>query len=158
LFRFDFRIDRRKAKINEWNWKSKERAFMSHPNVKKSSKPRPLQDTFNDLLYNIQKPLAIHHIASIPLLASGIWRNFLLLLWRGSDRTGLKRRKDATSHIILDNLYLGEKGFTLKEFSIQMLKSHLNQERYKILLMIYFLIYRNFLEFITFVQSYFHYL
>jgi hypothetical protein len=31
-----------------------------------------------------------------------------LLSWRGSDRTGLKRRKDATSHIILDNLYLGE--------------------------------------------------
>ena len=25
-------------------------------------------------------------IASIPLLASGIWRNFLLLSWRGSDR------------------------------------------------------------------------
>jgi hypothetical protein len=42
---------------------------MSHPNVKKSSKPRPLQDTFNDLLYNIP-------------------------------------------HIILDNLYLGEKGST----------------------------------------------
>jgi hypothetical protein len=39
---------------------------------------------------------------SIPLLANGIWRNFLLLSWRGSDRTGLKRRKDATSHIILD--------------------------------------------------------
>ena len=38
--------------------------------------------------------------------------NFLLLSWRGSDRTGLKRRKDATSHIILDNLYLGEKGST----------------------------------------------
>ena len=38
---------------------------MSHPNVKKSSKPRPLQDTFNDLLYNIQKPLAIHHIRTI---------------------------------------------------------------------------------------------
>ena len=47
-------------------------------------------------------------IASIPLLANGIWRNFLLLSWRGSDWTGLKRRKDATSHIILDNLYLGE--------------------------------------------------
>ena len=31
---------------------------------------------------------------------------------RGSDRTGLNRRKDATSHIILDNLYLGEKGST----------------------------------------------
>jgi hypothetical protein len=42
------------------------------------------------------------------LLANGIWRNFLLLSWRGSDRTGLKRRKDATSHIILDNLYLGD--------------------------------------------------
>ena len=38
---------------------------MSHPNVKKSSKPRPLQDTFNDLLYNIQKPLEIHHIRTI---------------------------------------------------------------------------------------------
>ena len=38
------------------------------------------------------------------------------------------------------------------------LKSPLNQERYKILLMIYFLIYRNLLEFIIFIQSYFHYL
>jgi hypothetical protein len=37
-------------------------------------------------------------------------------------------------------------------------KSPLNQERYKILLMIYFLIYINLLEFITFVQSYVHYL
>ena len=46
----------------------------------------------------------------------------------------------------------------IKEFSILMLKSPLNQERYKILLMIYFLIYRNLLEFIIFVQSYFHYL
>ena len=44
------------------------------------------------------------------------------------------------------------------EFNIQMIKSPLNQERYKILLMIYFIIYRNLLEFITFVQSYFHYL
>jgi hypothetical protein len=41
----------------------------------------------------------------------------------------------------------------IKEFKILMLKSPLNQERYKILLMIYFLIYRNLLEFITFVQS-----
>ena len=39
----------------------------------------------------------------------------------------------------------------IKEFNILMLKSPLNQERYKILLMIYFLIYRNPLEFITFV-------
>jgi hypothetical protein len=31
----------------------------------------------------------------------------------------------------------------IKEFNILMLKSPLNQERYKILLMIYFLIYRN---------------
>jgi hypothetical protein len=44
--------------------------------VKKSSKPRTLEDTFNDLLSNIQKPLVI---ASIPLLANGIWMNFLLL-------------------------------------------------------------------------------
>jgi hypothetical protein len=44
------------------------------------------------------------------------------------------------------------------EFNIQMIKSPLNQERYRILLMIYFIIYRNLLEFITFVQSYFHYL
>jgi hypothetical protein len=36
-----------------------------HPNVKKSSKPRPLQDTFNDSLSNIQKPLGIHHIRTI---------------------------------------------------------------------------------------------
>jgi hypothetical protein len=67
----------------------------------KSSKPRTLQDTFNDLLSNIQKPLGIHHI-----------RTILFSLPGGSDRTGLKRRKDATSHIILDNLYLGEKGST----------------------------------------------
>ena len=46
----------------------------------------------------------------------------------------------------------------IKEFNILMLKSPLNQERYNILLMIYFLIYRNLLEFIIFVQSYFHYL
>jgi hypothetical protein len=44
----------------------------------------------------------------------------------------------------------------IKEFNILMLKSPLNQERNKILVMIYFLIYRNLLEFITFVQSYFH--
>jgi hypothetical protein len=37
----------------------------SHPNVKKASKPRTLQDTFNDLLSNIQKPLGIHHIRTI---------------------------------------------------------------------------------------------
>jgi hypothetical protein len=36
-----------------------------HPNVKNSSKPRTLQDTFNDLLSNIQKPLGIHHIRAI---------------------------------------------------------------------------------------------
>ena len=46
----------------------------------------------------------------------------------------------------------------IKEFNILMLKNPLNPERYKILLMIYFLIYRNLLEFIIFVQSYFHYL
>jgi hypothetical protein len=39
--------------------------IIQHPNVKKSSKPRPLQDTFNDLLSNIQKPLGIHHIRII---------------------------------------------------------------------------------------------
>ena len=38
---------------------------IQHPNVKKSSKPRPLHDTFNDLLSNIQKPLGIHHIHTI---------------------------------------------------------------------------------------------
>ena len=37
---------------------------IQHPNVKKSSKPRTLQDTFNDLLSNIQKPLGIHHTIS----------------------------------------------------------------------------------------------
>ena len=36
-----------------------------HPNVKKASKPRTLQDTFNDLLSNTQKPLGIHHIRTI---------------------------------------------------------------------------------------------
>ena len=38
---------------------------IQHPNVKKSSKPRTLQDTFNDLLSNIQTPLGIHHIRTI---------------------------------------------------------------------------------------------
>ena len=38
---------------------------IQHPNVKKSSKPRTLQDTFNDLLSNIQKPLGIRHIRTI---------------------------------------------------------------------------------------------
>ena len=38
---------------------------IQHPNVKKSSKSRTLQDTFNDLLSNIQKPLGIHHIRTI---------------------------------------------------------------------------------------------
>jgi hypothetical protein len=38
---------------------------IQHPNVKKSSKPRTLQDTFNDLLSDIQKPLGIHHISRI---------------------------------------------------------------------------------------------
>jgi hypothetical protein len=56
-------------------------------------------------------------LASIPLLANGIWRNFLLLSRRGSDPTGLKRRKDATSHIILDNLYFVEKRSTLDDDS-----------------------------------------
>jgi hypothetical protein len=53
---------------------------------------------------------------------NGIWRSFLLLSWRGSDRTGLKRRKDATSHIILDNLYLGEKGSTPPPKSLRSLR------------------------------------
>ena len=38
---------------------------IQHPNVKKSSKPRTLQDTCNDLLSNIQKPIGIHHIRTI---------------------------------------------------------------------------------------------
>ena len=38
---------------------------IQHPNVKKSSKPRTLQYTFNDLLSNIQKPLGIHYIRTI---------------------------------------------------------------------------------------------
>jgi hypothetical protein len=38
---------------------------IQHPNVKKSSKPKTLQDTFNDLLSNIQKPLGIYHIRTI---------------------------------------------------------------------------------------------
>ena len=38
---------------------------IQHPNAKKSSKPRTLQDTINDLLSNIQKPLGIHHIRTI---------------------------------------------------------------------------------------------
>jgi hypothetical protein len=40
---------------------------IQHPNVKKSSKQRLLQDTFNYLLSNIQKPLGIHHIRTILL-------------------------------------------------------------------------------------------
>jgi hypothetical protein len=47
---------------------------IQHPNVKKSSKPRPLQDTFNDLLSNIQKPLGIHHIRT---MFSSLFVNYL---------------------------------------------------------------------------------
>ena len=39
--------------------------FLAAIDVKKSSKPRTLQDTFNDLLSNIQKPLGIHHIRTL---------------------------------------------------------------------------------------------
>ena len=45
--------------------RTKPQKRIQHPNVKKSSKPRTLQDTFNDLLSNIQKPLGIHHIRTI---------------------------------------------------------------------------------------------
>ena len=38
---------------------------IQHANVKKSSKPRTLQNTFNDLLSNIQKLLGMHHIRTI---------------------------------------------------------------------------------------------
>ena len=38
---------------------------IQHINVKKSSKPRTLQDTFNGLLSNIQKALGIQHIRTI---------------------------------------------------------------------------------------------
>jgi hypothetical protein len=38
-------------------WPSHGHKRIQHPNVKSSSKPRTLQDTFNDLLSNIQKPL-----------------------------------------------------------------------------------------------------
>ena len=41
----------------------------------------------------------------------------------------------------------------IKEFNILILKCPLNQERYKIRLMIYFLIYRNLLEFIPELPS-----
>ena len=41
---------------------------IQHPNVKKAFKPRTLQDTFNDLLSNIQKPLGIHHIRTIKVI------------------------------------------------------------------------------------------
>ena len=39
--------------------------IIQHPNVTMCSKPRPLQCTCIDLLYNIQKPLGIHHIRTI---------------------------------------------------------------------------------------------
>ena len=39
--------------------------IIQHPNVKKASKPRTLQDTFNALLSNVQKPLGIHHIRTL---------------------------------------------------------------------------------------------
>jgi N-glycosylase/DNA lyase len=58
--------------ISKWNMeefsvvkRSHGHKRIQHPNVKKSSKPRTLQDTFNDLLSNIQKPLGIHHIRTI---------------------------------------------------------------------------------------------
>jgi hypothetical protein len=49
---------------------------IQHPNVKKFSKPRALQDTFNDLLSNIQKPLGIHHIRTILFSLPVTWWNF----------------------------------------------------------------------------------
>ena len=66
-----------------------------------------------------------------------------------------RNQRDESLLILLQELNVA---MVIKEFNILMLKRPLNQERYKILLMIYFLIYRNLLEFITFVQSYFHYL
>jgi hypothetical protein len=55
--------------------------IIQHPNIKKASKPRTLQDTFNDLPFTTSFLLRmlLMLIASIPLLANGLWRNFLLL-------------------------------------------------------------------------------
>jgi hypothetical protein len=61
---------------------------IKNPNVKKSSKPRTLQDTFNDLLSNIQKPLGIHHIRT---MVFEIWWNFF------SDLFSIKNVADVNS-------------------------------------------------------------
>ena len=50
---------------------------IQHPNIKKASKPRTLQNTFNDLLSNIQKPPGIHHIRTI---LSSIPVNYIKIL------------------------------------------------------------------------------
>ena len=59
-------------------------------------------------LFSIKNVADVNNIDSF--VSKRNMEEFLLFSWRGSDRTGLKRRKDATSHIILDNLYFGEKG------------------------------------------------
>ena len=60
---------------------------IQHPNAKKSSKPKPLQDTFNDLLSNIHKPLGIHHIRTI--LISLLVNYLKYLRYFGLDKVGV---------------------------------------------------------------------
>ena len=55
---------------------------------------------------------SIKNVAGVNIIDSFVSKRNMEEFSVGSDRTGLKRRKDATSHIILDNLYLGEKGST----------------------------------------------
>jgi hypothetical protein len=48
-------------------------------------------------LFSIKNVAHVNNIDSF--VSKRIWRNFLLLSWRGSDQTGLKRRKDANQSV-----------------------------------------------------------
>ena len=50
---------------NEINTIPRPKRSECHKIIQKSSKPRPLQNIFNDLLSNIQKLLGMHHISTI---------------------------------------------------------------------------------------------
>jgi hypothetical protein len=123
---------------------------IQHPNVKKSSKPRTLQDTFNDLLFNIQKPLGIHHIRTILFSLPG---DYALSVAIGDN--GNRMIFEMWWNFFYDL-------FSTKNVadvnSIDSFVSKRNMEEFCVLLMIYFLIYRNLLEYTIFAQSYFHYL
>jgi hypothetical protein len=105
-----------------------------------ASKPRPLQDTFNDLLSNMPKPLGIHHIRAI-LFSLPV--SYL---------------KDLRDFADVNNIDSFVSKRIMQEFSVVIMKRFRSNRFEKTKGRHVFLIYRNLLEFITFVQSYFHYL